>query len=79
MMASLVAPVLEAYDSIWKLRDPRVEDFPLMSGPWPTMLICATYVMTVKVWGPNFMKDRPAYQFPRILFVYNLIQVKNQH
>jgi len=31
--------------------------------------------MIVKVWGPYFMKDRPAFQFRRLLIAYNFVQV----
>lgn len=31
--------------------------------------------MLVKVWGPAYMKDRPAFQFRRTLVIYNAIQV----
>ena len=74
-----VFDLLNFYDRLWELRDPRVENLPLMSGPLPTVLICLTYVYVVTVWGPNFMRDRkpieirdgvnanPTCPFPRTL------------
>jgi len=47
----------------------------MMSSPVPTVLLCLVYVMSVKVWGPAYMKNRPAYRLKPILIVYNLIQV----
>jgi hypothetical protein len=39
------------------------------------MAICATYVYLVKVWGPNYMKDRPAKNLRTFLIWYNAFQV----
>ena len=50
--------LLNFYDRLWELRDPRVENLPLMSGPLPTVVICLTYVYIVTIFGPNFMRDR---------------------
>ena len=55
--------------------DRRVEEWPLMSSPLPTVLICLIYVLTVKVWGPRLMRDRPAFELRRTLIVYNFVQV----
>ena len=55
--------------------DPRVSSWPMMSSPLPTVIVCLVYVMSVKVWGPNYMKNRPPYQIKAILIVYNFTQV----
>lgn len=55
--------------------DRRVENWLFMGSPLSTLFICLTYVMLVKVWGPAYMKNRPAFQFRRTLVVYNAIQV----
>ena len=57
------------------LLDPRVENWLFMSSPLSTLAICLTYVMLVKVWGPAYMKNRPAFQFRRTLVIYNALQV----
>jgi hypothetical protein len=53
----------------------RLDGWFLMSSPLPTALICLTYVYLVKVWGPNFMKERKAFDITNFLIGYNLIQV----
>ena len=53
-----VSNMLAYYDRLWELRDPRVENLPLMSGPLPTVLICLAYVYIVTIGGPNYMRDR---------------------
>lgn len=55
--------------------DPRVKDWFLMSSPFPTMLICLTYVLLVKVIGPKYMENRKPFVLRKTLLVYNLIQV----
>ena len=56
------------------LRDPRVDDWPLMSSIWPTTIICTVYVYIVKVVGPKFMENRQPYEIRGILIVYNAFQ-----
>eukprot|EP00092_Neocalanus_flemingeri_P041360 GFUD01045035.1.p1 GENE.GFUD01045035.1~~GFUD01045035.1.p1 ORF type:complete len:358 (+),score=65.53 GFUD01045035.1:94-1167(+) len=56
------------------LRDPRVDNWPLMSSIWPTTFICVAYVYVVKVLGPKFMEKRAPYEIKGILIVYNLFQ-----
>lgn len=46
-----------------------------MSSPFPTVVICLTYLYVVKIWGPNFMEHRPAYKLKRVLMIYNLFQI----
>lgn len=65
----------EAYEDLWELRDMRVEGWPLMSSPLPTVLICANYVILVTVVGPRFMRDRKPFQLRGFLVAYNCLQV----
>lgn len=74
-MAAIVNAFVDGYNRIWDLRDPRVENWLFMGSPLSTLTICLTYVMIVKVWGPNFMKNRPPYEFRRLLIFYNFVQV----
>lgn len=46
-----------------------------MSSPLPTIVICCIYVYLVKVWGPNYMKDRKPIDLTRFLVFYNSFQV----
>lgn len=76
---NLVPPLLSKLSSDYnymmvELRDPRADSFPLMSSVWPTVLLCLGYVYLVKVAGPRFMKDRPAYEIKGIIVAYNLFQ-----
>nr|WDS84442.1 elongation of very long chain fatty acids protein 1 [Apocyclops royi] len=65
----------DLYEEVWDKRDLRVEGWPLMSSPVPTILICAAYVYIVKVLGPNFMKNREPYNIKSFLIWYNAAQV----
>jgi len=56
------------------LRDPRVDNWLLMSSVWPTTFICMAYVYIVKVAGPKFMEKREPYEIRGIMIVYNLFQ-----
>lgn len=55
--------------------DPRVDSFPLMSSPLPTLLICVSYYLIVKKIGPYLMRDRAPYKLNNLLIAYNLFQV----
>jgi anthranilate/para-aminobenzoate synthase component II len=55
--------------------DPRVNDWMLMSGPFPTLAICLSYAYCVKVLGPRIMASRKPMNLRGVLIVYNLVQV----
>ncbi|XP_037088615.1 elongation of very long chain fatty acids protein-like [Pollicipes pollicipes] len=75
-MVGLVKTIVDGYNHIMvDLRDPRMDDFPLMSSPFPVLAICLTYVWTVCWLGPRWMKNRPPYDVRRLLVVYNAAQV----
>ena len=63
------------YDQVWEKRDKRVDDWSMMGSPLPTILVCATYVYLVKVWGPNYMRDRKPMNIRTFLVWYNAFQV----
>lgn len=46
-----------------------------MDSPWPTAIICLSYIYIVKYVGPRFMKDREPFELRRILFIYNITMV----
>ena len=69
------ARVADYVDTVWERRDKRVEDWFLMSSSLPMIAICIIYVYLVKVWGPNFMKNREPFQPKKFLLVYNAFQV----
>ena len=55
--------------------DPRVKDWLLMSSPLPTVLLCLTYLLVVKVLGPLYMSNRKPYDLKYPMLGYNLFQV----
>ncbi|CAG9560580.1 unnamed protein product [Danaus chrysippus] len=55
--------------------DPRTNPWLLMSSPFPTLLICLSYVYLVKVLGPRFMENRKPYELKNVLIAYNFLQV----
>ena len=56
-------------------QDPRVEDWPFMGSPLPTLELCLIYILIVKILGPAFMRDRPAFKLRRTLLIYNFAQI----
>lgn len=59
------------YQWLSSFADPRVEDWPMMSSPWPTLSAFFIYLIVAN-YGPNFMKARKPLQLRWILVVYNL-------
>lgn len=55
--------------------DPRVDVYPLMSSPFPTLAVCLTYMLIVKKLGPAFMASRAPYKLRIPIIVYNFLQV----
>ena len=53
---------VDAYEWAWEQRDTRVDGFVMMRSVIPTLALCLGYVYIVKVWGPNYMRDRPPFQ-----------------
>lgn len=58
-----------------RLSDPRVETWPLMGSPGPILCVLAVYMYFVKVWGPRWMAERPAFRLSGLLIVYNVLMV----
>jgi hypothetical protein len=46
-----------------------------MRSPLYTLGILGAYLYFVKLAGPRYMKDRPAYNLKRIIAVYNITQI----
>ena len=49
---------MDLYSELWTLRDRRLDSWPLMSSPAPTVAASAAYVVFVLVVGPWFMRNR---------------------
>lgn len=72
----IVKDVLRLYEEGKATRDPRTKDlFMLYDNPVYIWIVTIVYILFVTVIGPRFMKNRPAYSFPRFLVVYNTILV----
>ncbi|CAL8108644.1 unnamed protein product [Orchesella dallaii] len=75
-MELLITPITDYYQWLMTdVRDPRVDSYPLMESPFPTLLICLTYVFIVKKLGPAFMRNREPFQLRKTIVIYNGIQV----
>lgn len=55
--------------------DPRVQDWFLVSSPLYPLGLIALYLYIVKVAGPRYMRDRPAYKLTGVIAVYNIMQI----
>lgn len=56
--------------------DPRTVDYSLMScGPWTMIAIVCAYLIVVTRIGPNFMKNRKAYELRSVMLTYNVFMV----
>jgi len=58
-----------------KQSDPRVEDYFMMSTPWPSLIICCIYLYVVVDLGPRFMENRKAFEMRNFMVFYNLAMV----
>lgn len=75
-MSGLVRMAIDRYvNLVDSISDPRVNDWPLMDSPFPTMMIVAVYLYLVVVLGPRLMTNRKPYQLNAVLVVYNAVQV----
>ncbi|KAH9388823.1 Elongation of very long chain fatty acids protein 7 [Tyrophagus putrescentiae] len=63
------------YDDTFKSGDPRVELWPLMASPMPTIGLCLAYVCLVKWAGPCLMKRRQPFNIRTVMVVYNFAMV----
>ena len=56
-------------------KDRRVDDWIFISSPLHTLVTCFIYIMIVKFWGPNYMKNRSALPIRNLVIIYNFLQV----
>ena len=75
VIASTYHDLSDWWADAWERRDRRIDGWPLMDSPWPTVALCLTYVYLVKVAGPRFMRNREPYDVRSFLIVYNFFQV----
>ncbi|XP_065174109.1 very long chain fatty acid elongase 4-like [Atheta coriaria] len=75
-MALLVKSGFDLYSFVFtKLPDERVENWFLMSSPWPTVGLMCLYLYIILDYGPKFMKNRQAFCIDKLLVVYNAVQI----
>lgn len=55
--------------------DPRTKDWVMVKYPSIIFWLTVGYLYFVKVWGPQFMKSRPAYDLKTAIKVYNGLNV----
>nr|QCF41172.1 Elovl4_b [Sinonovacula constricta] len=63
----------EFYDWALSVSDKRVENWFLMQGYTPTLVITAFYVLLVTVIGPKFMANREPYKLKWPIVIYNFV------
>ncbi|KAI1280344.1 putative protein for very long chain fatty acid elongation [Halotydeus destructor] len=66
-MGSLVSQ----YNEIIQNGDPRLETWPMMASPVPTLILTAIYLYFVKIMGPKWMENRKPFHFRNLMVVYN--------
>jgi len=62
-------------DLVTKKRDVRVDGWPLMDSPWPTLVLVASYVYLVKSLGPRLVKDRQPLPLGPVVLLHSGAQV----
>lgn len=55
--------------------DPRVNAWPLMDSPFPTLIMVITYLYIVTYLGPKVMANRKPFKLNNVLVLYNAGQV----
>jgi len=72
IFTSPVKSTVDIYNWIFSYADPRVDSWPLMGSPFPTVAIFATYLLITK-YGPKYMKDREPFNINKwTLIMYNM-------
>ncbi|XP_070153887.1 very long chain fatty acid elongase AAEL008004 [Polyergus mexicanus] len=75
-MAQLIRLIYDSYrDLMDNKSDPRVNNWAMMSSPFPTLAICLFYAYFVKVLGPKLMENRKPFDLRRVMIWYNFFQV----
>lgn len=71
IFTSPVKSTVDIYQWIFSYSDPRVDSWPLMGSPFPTVAIFATYLLITK-YGPQYMSTREPFKFKWTLVFYNM-------
>lgn len=71
----MVHSIIDQYHYLMDDRsDPRVNSWPMMSSPFPTLCICLFYAYFSRVLGPTMMENRKPLVLRKILIYYNAFQ-----
>ncbi|KAI1892307.1 hypothetical protein AGOR_G00131990 [Albula goreensis] len=65
---------IEFYKWSLSIADKRVEKWPLMESPFPTLGISCLYLLFLWL-GPKYMQNREPFQFRKTLIIYNFSMV----
>eukprot|EP00051_Salpingoeca_urceolata_P015750 m.205805 g.205805 ORF g.205805 m.205805 type:complete len:258 (-) comp18491_c0_seq14:216-989(-) len=71
IVADLAHSLAAWYSEAEKRADARVQDWPLVASPWPTLGLTAIYLVVIFV-GMRVMQDREPFQLTAVICVYNL-------
>lgn len=63
--------IKDYYDHLLSLADKRVESWPLMASPYPTISLVTLYFIMCE-YGPKLMEGRQAFSLRPVIVVYNL-------
>ncbi|RZF32265.1 hypothetical protein LSTR_LSTR009494 [Laodelphax striatellus] len=75
-MAGLVKMAIDRYANLVdSISDPRVNEWPLMDSPIPTLLMVVCYLYAVVFLGPRMMSNRKPFRLNSVLVIYNAMQV----
>ncbi|KAG9510993.1 Elongation of very long chain fatty acids protein 4 [Fragariocoptes setiger] len=71
LFTSPVTSTKAVYDWIYSYADPRVDNWPMMGSPFPTVAIFITYLLITR-YAPAYMKDRKPFKLKYPLILYNM-------
>ena len=71
----ILESILSYYRMFLEAGDKRVHDWPLVKSPIPTLGICLTYAVIVKIVGPRLMKNREPFNLRIAMITYNFFMV----
>ncbi|KAJ8288304.1 hypothetical protein COCON_G00009630 [Conger conger] len=74
IVTHLINDTIEFYKWSLTIADKRVEKWPLMSSPLPTLAISSMYLLFLWL-GPKYMRHREPFQLRKTLIVYNFSMV----
>uniref|UniRef100_A0A672H8A9 Elongation of very long chain fatty acids protein 4 n=1 Tax=Salarias fasciatus TaxID=181472 RepID=A0A672H8A9_SALFA len=74
IVTHLINDTIEFYKWTLTIADKRVEKWPLMDNPLPTLAISTSYLLFLWL-GPKYMKNREPFQLRKTLIVYNFSMV----